>query len=88
MTKSRWNGRKPPCYEYLPDSHTYVFHVSEEKSVEISGNDFILWRRFEEPSLGRSPLVRLLTGVSTVQMLSDPARWARFYGSKTAEDRE
>ena len=82
----KWNGRKPPCYEYRPESHAYVFHVSEKESVVLVTQPYYSPERMFVDNV-RAPLVRLLTGVSPVEMLSDPAKWARFYGSKRAEDR-
>ena len=79
-----WEGRSPPCYEFRADLGSYVFHVSEKESVEIGpGNTY---PPFNVETSPRAPLVRLLTGVSPVEMLSNPGRWARFYGTKS-EDR-
>jgi hypothetical protein len=74
-----WHGRKPPCYEYIPKRDVYAFHVSEKESVEVSSR--IRYPR-EIANFPRAPLVRLLTGVSCLEMLSDPLRWARYYGLK------
>ena len=79
-----WNGRKPPCYEYRPDRNTYVFHISEEESVEVSALPFTFLP--EDAGSPRAPLVRLLTGVSCLEMLRNPLRWARYFGTKSAED--
>ena len=80
--KQPWNGRPPPCYEYLPSRHTYVFHVSEEESVELSATPYAVSMRGSIKSEPRYPLIRLLTGVSPVDMLCHPERWARYFGSK------
>lgn len=78
-----WNGRKPPCYEYKPELHTYVFHVTEKESIKVSALANWTLNMFANT---RAPLVRLLTGVSCLEMLKDPSRWARFYGTKSAKD--
>ena len=77
-----WSGRKPPCYEFDNKNHVYVFHVSETESVELSPIVYLMAGQIDDPG---ASLIRLLGGVSPVEMLSDPRRWARWFGSKEAK---